>query len=193
MPSTSKTTGRFVAAAVAATTLVVLVGAVALGAVQSPATPSAPSATPNGSTTPTEPIATATPSPTAAPLDDVAVVLDTIDAPHPRVTIDDRTGGLTDARSGHAGDGMSTRWNTAIVDQVDARTIRVTWVGFPGDEDVELRLVVRTGTLVLDVDQNGPPANSDALGADRVLELAFDHDVNADDVTVVFPPLVSAG
>ena len=83
---------------------------------------------------------------------------------------------------------MSTRWNTAIVDQVDPKTIRVTWVGFPGEEHVVLT-ITDDGAPVLVFDQMAPYANTDALGADRVLVLTFDNAVNADDVEVAFPSL----
>ena len=38
-------------------------------------------------------------------------------------------------------------------------------------------------------DQKAPYANTDALGADRVLVLTFDSAVNAADVEVAFPSL----
>ena len=102
------------------------------------------------------------------------VVLDTVDDNDPRLAIDDQTGSLRSVVPGHAGDGMSTRWNTAIVDQVDANSIRVTWVGFPGEEQVGLTITADGGAPVLVFDQKAPYANTDALGADRVLGLTFD-------------------
>jgi len=115
------------------------------------------------------------------------VVLDTIDDRDPRLAIDDQTGRLVAARSGHAGDGMSVRWNSARVDQVDPTTIQVTWVGFPGAEDVVLTVDGRDGAPVLIFDQKAPYANTDALGADRVLVLTFDSPVDATKVDVGFP------
>ena len=109
--------------------------------------------------------------------------------PTPASTIDDQTGSLRSVVTGHAGDGMSTRWNTAIVDQVDANSIRVTWVGFPGEEQVDLTITADGGAPVLVFDQMAPYANTDALGADRVLVLTFDSAVNAADVEVAFPSL----
>ena len=117
------------------------------------------------------------------------VVLDTVDDNDPRVAIDDQTRLAPLRLPGHAGDGMSTRWNTAIVDQVDANTIRVTWVGFPGEEQVVLTITADGGAPVLVFDQKAPYANTDALGADRVLVLTFDHAVDADEVEVAFPSL----
>ena len=82
---------------------------------------------------------------------------------------------------------MSVRWNEAIVDQINPRTIRVTWVGFPGEEQVVLTITADGGAPVLVFDQKAPYANTDALGADRVLVLTFDSAVDAADVEVAFP------
>ena len=196
MPSTSPKAGRVVAAGVAAIALAVAVGAVAFGAgrqpvsgpTPTPATTPPPVVTP--SPVPTSPVSPATPTPSDGP---TVVVLDTVDENDPQVVVDDQTGKLADVRAGRAGDGMSTRWNTAIVDQVDPKTIRVTWVGFPGAESVALTIVAKNGAPVLQFEQKAPYANTDALGADRVLLLTFDGDVDADDIKVTFPPLVPAG
>jgi hypothetical protein len=115
------------------------------------------------------------------------VVLDTIDDHDPRVAIDDQTGKLVAIRSGHAGDGMSVRWNTSKVDQVDPTTIQVTWVGFPGEDLVVLTIDANGGAPVLIFDQKAPYANTDALGSDRVLVLTFDGPVDASKVEVAFP------
>ena len=190
--SSRPTTGNVVAAGILAIALAIVVGTAALGAARQ-VTPS-PSPTPTPVTTPaptpTSPATPvpATPVPTADPTDGPSVVvLDTADDNDPRVVVDDQTGTLADVLTGHAGDGMSVRWNEAIVDQVDPRTIRVTWVGFPGEEQVVLTIDSDRGAPVLVFDQKAPYANTDALGADRVLVLTFDNDVEADQVEVAFP------
>jgi len=189
MPSTPRNAGPVVAAGIAAVILVGVVGAAALGAGQPS---SAPTPTPVATPFPT-PVATPSPTPTpATPAPSggpIVVVLDTTDENDPRVVVDDQTGSLVDIVAGHAGDGMSVRWNTAIVDQIDSRTIRVTWVGFPGPEDIVLAITVDGGVPVLVFDQKAPYANTDALGADRVLVLTFENDVDADKVEVAFPSL----
>lgn len=191
MPSTPPKAGRVVVAGIAALALVVVVGAVAFGAGRQPA--SAPTPTPAATPSPA-PSTPVPPTPTSDPSDSpTVVVLDTVDENDPRVVVDDQTGELVDIRAGHAGDGMSTRWNRAIVDQVGPETIRVTWVGLPGDELVALTIGAKNGAPVLHFDQNAPYANTDALGADRVLVLTFAGAVDADDVPVTFPPLVPAG
>jgi hypothetical protein len=190
MPSTRATAGRVVAAGVAAVALAAIIGAVALGAGQQSSSGPTPTASPTSTPAPTSPATPipATPAPTAEPVGvPPVIVLDTINDQDPRLLIDDQTGRLVAARSGHAGDGMSVRWNSAKVDQVDPTTIQVTWVGFPGGEDVVLTVDAEGGNPVLVFDQKAPYANTDALGADRVLVLSFDGPVDATKVDVGFP------
>ena len=189
--SSRPTAGKIVAAGILAAALAIVAGTVALGAVQqiAPSPSPAPVATPTPVATPSAtPARPATPAPTTVPVPSV-VVLDTVDDTDPSVTIDDQTGSLRSVVTGHAGDGMSTRWNTAIVDQIDANSIRVTWVGFPGEKQVGLTITADGGAPVLVFDQMAPYANTDALGADRVLVLTFDSAVDANDVEVAFPSL----
>jgi hypothetical protein len=190
MPSTPPQTGRVVIAGIAAVTLVVVVGAVAFGAGRQPAAAPTPTPVSTPSPVPTSPVQPATPAPTSTPSDGpTVVVLDTANENGPSVVVDDQSGKLADVLAGHAGDGMSVRWNDAIVDQIDPRTIRVTWVGFPGAEEVVLTITADRGAPVLIFDQKAPYANTDALGADRVLVLTFEDDVDADEVEVGFPSL----
>jgi len=190
MPSTRADLSRLVAAGAAAVALAVVVGAVALAAGRQPASSPTPTASPTSTPAPTSP-ATPVPAisvPTVEPLGiPPVVVLDTIDDHDPRVAIDDQTGKLVAIRSGHAGDGMSVRWNTSKVDQVDPTTIQVTWVGFPGEDLVVLTIDANGGAPVLIFDQKAPYANTDALGSDRVLVLTFDGPVDASKVEVAFP------
>jgi hypothetical protein len=194
MQSNYPTLGRFAAAGIGAAALFLVAGAAALGAGGEPeAAPSptpistpttAPSAAPTYAITPIP--ATPAPTPKPDPVPSV-VVLDTIDDVDPRVLVDDPMRALVAIRTGKAGDGMSVRWNTAAVEQVDPETIRVTWVGFPGEEQIVLSIDASGGTPVLVFDQMAPYANTDALGADRVLILTFDGPVKAADVEVAFP------
>jgi hypothetical protein len=191
-PSSRPAAGNIVAAGILAVALAIVVGTATLGAVRQVAPSPTPTPAVTPTATPTSPSpatpAPATPAPTADPVDGSGVVvLDTVDQNDPSVVVDDQTGTLSAVVTGHAGDGMSVRWNEAIVDQVDPRTIRVTWVGFPGKEQVALTVDSDGGAPVLVFDQKGPYANTDALGADRVLVLTFDKAVDADEVEVAFP------
>jgi hypothetical protein len=193
MPSNPPTAGRTAAAGITALALAVVVGAVAFGAGRASASTPTPTVDPTPSPTIAWPYPTPFPTmPPAITDGQVIVVLDTVDDVDPSVAIHDGSGSLADVRAGHAGDGMSTRWNTAIVEQVDPTSVQITWVGFPGAERAELAVTETDGSIELDFDQDAPPANSDALGADRVLILTFDRVVDADDVEVAFPPLEPA-
>jgi hypothetical protein len=88
------------------------------------------------------------------------------------------------AESGTPGDGMSVRWHDSLVKNADERTIRVTWVGLPGDETVDLDIVERNGAYRLTLVQAGPYPYTDAMGEDRIVFLTFDHAVSAADVSV---------
>jgi hypothetical protein len=75
---------------------------------------------------------------------------------------------------------MSVRWHDAEVVQVDERTIRVTWVGLPVDDAVDVVVERAGGAVSIQIGQSAPPANSDATGHDRVLVLTFAAPVVAD-------------
>jgi hypothetical protein len=177
-----------VAALFAVLAVLVVVAGGALGRTAEPApTPSAHPSTPP-SVTPTAP---ASPQPTVEPTDDpadgpITVDLDNLTGHDVSVVVDDETGVLGGAVSGRPGDGMSVRWFDVTVENLDSTTLRVVWVGLPRDEQVQLSISEGDGTYRLGFVQAAPPANSDALGYDRILVLHFDTDVSADDVEVTF-------
>lgn len=128
-----------------------------------PATPAAPAATP-----------AASPRPSAAgPL---SVLLST--ATGHRVTIDilDESGHVVAARSGQPGDGASVPFGTVVAENVDARTVRLTWSDTPGD--AKLALYVDEAVDVVLVIRPERPAG-DAIAFDRVLVVEFDRPVDA--------------
>jgi hypothetical protein len=98
------------------------------------------------------------------------------------IAIDDDTGTIVDAQSGTPGDGMSVRWLDVKVENIDADTLRVVWVGLPRDEVVYLDVSTVDGKIRLRFVQDGPPPYSDAIGFDRILELSFDQPVRSEDV-----------
>lgn len=182
-------TSRSLALPVSAIVLGVLVLAVvaggALGRAADPGSPSpsiVPSAPPSVAPSP-KPSATPSVAPSDVPADGSIVVKLDIATPHDvSVVIDDETGRLVKASSGRAGDGMSVRWYTMAVENVDAETLRVTWSGYSVDDELELRVDEVDGKIALSLLQAGPLPNTDALGADRVLVLEFDRPVSAEDV-----------
>lgn len=163
-----------------------------------------PSATPGESpvaspSVPAQPSPTAVPTPVITPAPTKPVVTPgpdgvdgahfPLDVPNGDVTLDiaDPDGYLVDAKSGTAKDGMSVRWGTAQVRNVDERTIEVTWVGLPGDEAVTLVVRPAAGDgLVLRFGQDAPPADSDAMGADRVVVLTFANPIDAERIVTDF-------
>ncbi len=160
--------------------LLAVVGIMASGVLGRGVDPS-PS-TPPGSPTP---VPTASPKPSESPTTgDLKVVLDVATDHDVSVLVTDKTGKLTDAKSGRAGDGMSVRWGDWKVENLDDSTIRLTWVGLPRDEALTLSITETGGTYELGLVQAAPPADSDAIGFDRVLVLSFDEPVSADDVDV---------
>jgi hypothetical protein len=91
---------------------------------------------------------------------------------------------VTDVRSGQPGDGMSVRWHDALVKNVDADTIAITFVGLPRDEQVDMVVDAASGKVTITIVQAGPVPQSDALGADRIVILSFDAPISAGDVSV---------
>jgi hypothetical protein len=143
-----------------------------------PATP-APVFTP----TPSSPV---TPAPSQG-VDGAEIPLDDANGNGVTLGIADPSGYLDGAASGDAGDGMSVRWGDAIVRNLDENTIEVTWVSYP--QEPFITLVVRAAAgdgILLRFGQEAPPAYSDAMGADRVVVLTFDHPVAAEHVVVEF-------
>ncbi len=181
-----------VAAAFALLALLVVVAGGALGRAADPSpTPSDRPSTPPSVAPSTPPSPQPTDEPTDEPTDDpadgpITVDLDTLTDHDVSVVIDDETGVLDGAASGKPGDGMSVRWLDVKVENIDSTTLRVVWVGLPRDEQVQLSISEADGTYHLALVQAAPPANSDALGYDRILVLRFDTDVDADDVKVSF-------
>jgi hypothetical protein len=173
-----------VAAPVAALALAAIVAA--CGATT--ASPSSPA-----SLAPTQvPVATPAPTqvpseaPSGSPLAIGTVKLDVALGHDVSVVVTDRGAGLVGARTGRAGDGMSVRWGTATVRNLDPRTIEVTWAGYPRDETVGLVVEPAGDGVHLRFGQAAPYPNTDAMGADRVMVLAFADAVSAADVAVEF-------
>ena len=168
--------------AVTAALVIVVSGAFGRGAV-APTPSDRPSAAPTVVPASPSPLATSQPSndPAESPL---TVALKNLTEHDVSVAIDDQTTTLAGAASGQPGDGMSVRWHDMQVANVDADTIRIVWVGLPRDEQLTLSVTGQAGAYALRFVQAAPPANSDAIGFDRILNLDFTAPVSADDVKV---------
>jgi hypothetical protein len=184
-----------VAALFAVLAVLVMVAGGALGRAADPAPTPSDHASPSPSVAPSAP---SSPQPTFEPTDDpadgpITVDLDNLTDHDVSVVIDDETGILDGAVSGRPGDGMSVRWFDVKVENLDSTTLRVVWVGLPRDEQVQLSISEDDGAYRLGFVQAAPPANSDALGYDRILVLRFGSDVDADDIEVTFEEAAASG
>jgi hypothetical protein len=163
--------------------LVAILAIVASGALGRAAGPGGPSP----SNPPATPPPTSHPSPVPSPESSdppaegpLTVDLDIVDRSDVSVVIDDKTGRLVGARTGSAGDGMSVRWYTLKVETIDEQTLRLSWVGFAVDDELELGISSNDGKLRVRMVQAVPPPNTDSMGHDRVLVLEFDGPVRAE-------------
>lgn len=181
-PSSSSSSARL-----AGPGLLVALALAAVVAACSGGAPASPSPNPTAKPSPTAPAtpAPATPAPSGSPTAGV-VDLDVATDHDVSVVIDDRGGVIVKAASGRAGDGMSVKWGDYEVVNLDADTVRVTWVGLPRDEQLKLVVSESGDGYELAFEQAAPPANSDAIGHDRVLVLDFEAPVRAEDVEVSF-------
>ena len=124
-------------------------------------------------------------APPAAPVSgEIKVDLENATNHDVSIQIHDETGDVIKAVSGKPGDGMSIRWHKAIVKNIDARTIYVTWAGLPQDELADLGINSAGDKYELVLVQAGPFPQTDAMGEDRILILTFDAPVSAKDVSV---------
>lgn len=98
------------------------------------------------------------------------------------VTIDvvDESGTLLDAASGTPGDGASVELYTVRATNVDATTVRLTWVDGPCDSASTLTIDA-TARRFLVVQ---PECAGDSVAYDRVLELWFSPAIDADDIEI---------
>lgn len=156
------------------------VAAVAALAGNPPAGSPAPSDPP-----PSAPVGTPSPPPSDDPGDGTPIRVDLdIDTPHDvYVDIFDRTGRLIDARSGPSSDGgASVEPYRLRVENVDERTLRLTWVDYPIDNALQLYVSGEGDGLRLVLVQPEPTGDTDSYVSDRVLILEFEDEVSADDV-----------
>jgi hypothetical protein len=184
-PARSRSAARSAAVSIAIIVVAAFVAACTTAASQVPS-PSAPpsqqpSPLPSGQPSPQP-----SPDPSDPPVDGyIRLDLDNATDNEVTIAIEDETGKLAKAISGEPGDRMSTRWFESIIESLDDRTIRIVWVGLPMDDEVLLGITRSGGHFELLFVQNAPPANSDALGYDRILVLEFDEPVTAEDFRAV--------
>jgi hypothetical protein len=98
------------------------------------------------------------------------------------VDIVDRSGTIKRAVSGRPAEGVSVGTGTVQVENLDPRTLRLSWSDFPIDNGLSLYVdAVGVGYRFLLI-QPAPTGPSDAIAEDRILELTFDHDISSAEV-----------
>ena len=190
MPSTRATAGRVVAAGVAAVALAAIIGAVAFGAGQQPSSSPTPTASPTSMPAPTSPDTPvpATPAPTEVPAGSRQSSSSTPSRTRTRASrsMTSRGGSSTPVAVT-----LVTGCRSAGTQPGSTRSIRrpsrSPGSGSPARKTSSSRSTRTDGAPVLIFDQKAPYANTDALGADRVLVLTFDGPVDATKVDVGFP------
>jgi hypothetical protein len=151
------------------------------------ASPSSPATTPTPTPAVT-PVATPPPTQVEIPADGgsdaMPLKVDLANATGADVYVDiaDRTGLLESAESGTPGDGQSVEAYTLVAENVDATTLRLTWVDFPIDNALALYIDETADGLRLVMVQPAPTGAADAMGFDRELILSFSQPISADSV-----------
>jgi len=151
----------------------------------------APPATagPSISPAPSEaPVNTPPPDPTAEPTQDgsdampMRVDLDNVTGADVYVDIADRTGLLVGAESGTPAEGQSESPYTLRVENLDATTLKLTWVDYPIDNALALYIDESNGGIRLLLVQPEPTGPTDSIALDRELILSFSQPISADQV-----------
>jgi hypothetical protein len=103
------------------------------------------------------------------------------------VDIDDPRRILTGAVAEQANPGMSFAWLNSSVDDLGDGRYRVTWVGYPRDEEVLLEVSeTESGGVLLHFIQAAPLPNTDGEGEDRVMVIELAEPIDASDIEVTF-------
>jgi hypothetical protein len=153
----------------------------------SPATP-APTPVPTPVETP-GPTPAETPAPVPVPDEDgsdampIKVDLENATGADVHVDIVDTTELLVDARSGTPGDGPSVEG--LVAENIDATTLKLTWVDLPIDNALALYIDEHEGGIRLLLVQPEPTGPTDAVGFDRELVLSFAEPISAEQVETI--------
>jgi len=151
------------------------------GGIAAPPATAGPSATPAPTKAPT-------PKPTAEPTEDgsdampIRVDIETVAGGAVYVDIVDSTGYLVDAKSGTPAEGQSVGQYTLEVENLDATTLKLSWVDYPIENALALYIDEHDGAIRLLLIQPAPTGPTDAIALDRELILSFSQPISADQV-----------
>jgi hypothetical protein len=160
-----------------------------------------PSATPGAAATPSP---TVIPSPTATPVpatpsqapsvkptaastdpasDAIPMKVDLANATHHKVYVDivDQSGKVVGGTSGKPGDGATVATKTLKVENIDSKTLRLTWTDIPGNNALGLYIDKSLTHFVL----VQPEHDGDSIPFDRILILKFSQAVSAQNIDAV--------
>ena len=145
-------------------------------------------ATPPATAAPPAPTKAPTPKPTAEPTDDgsdampIRVDIKTVAGGAVYVDIVDSTGYLVGAKSGTPAEGQSVGQYTLEVENLDATTLKLSWVDYPIENALALYIDEQDGGIRLLLVQPAPTGPTDAIALDRELILSFSRPISADQV-----------
>jgi hypothetical protein len=198
MTTSTRLASRLPAAPAILLAATVILVAAACAAVGGPTTPSptpagpptaSPSASPTATPVPATPAPTATAVPSATPIetdpgsDGMPITVNLANATNHKVYVDivDQSGKVVSATSGHPGDGGSVAHGTLKVENVDTRTLRLTWTDIPGDNALGLYIDKSLTHFVL----VQPEHDGDSIPFDRILILKFSGSISAKTIEAV--------
>ena len=155
------------------------------GGVGAPPATAGPSATPVPTQDPTP---VPTPVVTPAPTDDgsdampIRVDIETVAGGDVYVDIVDHTGLLVDAKSGTPAEGQSVGQYELEVENLDATTLKLSWVDYPIENALGLYIDEHEGAIRFLLVQPAPTGPTDTIALDRELILSFSQPIPADQV-----------
>jgi hypothetical protein len=131
---------------------------------------------------PSAPVVTPAPGDGGGDAMPIKVDLETLTPHDVHVDVVDRSELLVDAASGTPTASASVEAGRLVVENVDPKTLRLTWLDRPGDNALALTIVPTDEGLDLVLVQPEHDLDGDSILHDRVLILEFAEDVSADDV-----------
>lgn len=112
----------------------------------------------------------------------IKVDLENVSGADVYVDIADTTGLLVSAASGKPAEGQSAEPYTLQVENLDATTLKLTWVDYPIDNALALYIDEHEGSIRLLLVQPEPTGPTDSIALDRELVLSFSQPISADHV-----------
>jgi hypothetical protein len=180
----------------AASVILIAGGCATVGTASPTVSPSAaaspaPSPTIVPSPTATPIPATASPAPSVRPTaastdpgsDAIPMKVDLANATDHKVYVDivDQSGKVVSGTSGKPGDGATVATKTLKVENIDSKTLRLTWTDIPGNNALGLYIDKSLTHFVL----VQPEHDGDAIPYDRILILRFSQPVSARNIDAV--------